>query len=261
MNQPIRIYEGSTKPHEPFWRVRDADVSESGEPEIEFYGFISEYSWFDDDITPKMFKDALYGTGKGGPVTVRMNSGGGEVFAASVIKSLLVEYPGRVTVRIDGLAASAATIVALGGDVVKMQDSAYFMIHDPSIMAWGTIETIKQALDLLKTIKDGIIEGYTNRTKLAGEKLARMMTDETWMTAKQALEFGFIDEIIVNKDKEAMNVPGAGSILNALRNYQHVPPDLIASYQAGEAEADAPVSAPAESGEVESLRAYLNIFG
>ena len=128
--KPMRVLEGSAKPYEPFWRVVDAAESESGEPEIEFYGYISEYSWWDDDITPAKFKADLLNIGKGGPVTVRINSGGGEVYAASAIRAMIVDYPGQVTTRIDGLCASAATLVAMAGDVVKMQDSAYFMIHE-----------------------------------------------------------------------------------------------------------------------------------
>lgn len=233
VHNPLRLFEGDHQPHEPFWRVRDAADSDSGEPEIDFYGYISEYSWFDDDITPKLFKEALYGSGKGGPVTVRMNSGGGEVFAASVIKSLLVEYPGRVTVRIDGLAASAATIVAMGGDVIKMQDSAYMMIHDPSTLAFGTIDELKRALDLLKVIKEGIIDGYSSRTRLAPEKLARMMTDETWMTAQDALEMGFIDEVISGPG--AYTMP---AIANALQMYRNVPDAVLQAFQ--------PLNVPAE---------------
>jgi len=239
-HNPIRIFEGSHDPYEPFWRILDADQSESGEAEIEFYGYISEYSWFEDDITPKKFKEGLYSSGKGGPVTVRMNSGGGEVFAASVIKSIMVEYPGRVTVRIDGLAASAATVVAMGGDVIKIQDSAYFMIHDPSIVTWGTIEEIKKALDLLKTVKAGIVDSYVNRTKLAPEKLINMMTNETWMTAQEALDFGFVDEVIKNSNKSNLQ-PAA---ITALSQYRNVPPAVMEAFERMQQSANTIVGQP-----------------
>jgi ATP-dependent Clp protease protease subunit len=219
--EPVRIFEGSTKPHERFWTVRnEADK----EPELEFYGFISEYSWFDDDITPQMFKADLEKIGNGGPITIRLNSGGGDVFAASVIRSMLVEYPGRVTVRIDGLCASAATFVAMAGDRVLMQDTAFFMIHDPMALAWGSIEEIKQILDLLKTVKSGIMAAYETKTGLDIEKLSKMMTAETWMTAKEAKEYGFIDDVIAGKQPKVFE---NAAIMNALRNYQNVPAALL----------------------------------
>jgi ATP-dependent Clp protease protease subunit len=227
--EPIRLFEGQTRPHERFWRMRNADEAESGEPEMEFYGYISEYSWWDDDITPKMFKDDLNRLGNGGPITIRINSGGGDVFAASVIRSIIVDYPGRVTVRIDGICASAATFVAIAGDVVKMQDTAYFMIHDPWTMAWGSIEDLKKVLSMMQTVKEGIIDAYLSKTNLAQEKLSKMMTAETWLTAKEAKEYGFIDEVISISAKASMQVGAANvAFANALANYVNVPADLLA---------------------------------
>jgi len=241
--KPVRCFEGTARPHERFWGLRNADET-GGDPELEFYGYISEFSWFDDDITPKIFKEDLYKLGGGGPITVRMNSAGGEVFAASVIRSIIVEYPGKVTVRIDGLAASAATIVALAGDLVRMQDSAYFMIHDPATIAWGTIDEFKRVLEMLKTVKDGIVGTYLNKTGMSAEKLAKMMTAETWMTAQEALEHGFVDEIISTKEKDnaAPAMPENVAIVNALQHYVNVPAELLAQAQ-GKPEPDVKVGA------------------
>lgn len=250
-NKPMRIFEGSAQPFEPFWRVRNANESESGDPELEFYGYISEYSWWEDDITPKKFKDDLYKLGAGGPITIRMNSGGGDVIAASVIRSTLVEYPGTVTVRIDGLAASAATIVAMAGDKVRMQDSAFFMIHDPSVLAFGNLEELKRAIDLLKTVKDGIMDTYESRTQLGREKLSKMMTDETWMTAKEAAQYGFVDEVIGDAKQSASPLQNV-AVVNALRDYRNLPEALQVMLQS------APVIQPqaaAEPPEVARLRA------
>lgn len=225
VSEPIRLFDGPHKPHEAFWQIKN---QEGAEPEIELYGYISEYSWWDDEITPAKFKDDLNKAGKGGPVTVRINSGGGDVFAASVMRSILVEYPGRVTVRVDGLAASAATIVATAGDVVRMQDTAYWMIHDPIGLAWGNIEELKQMLDTLKTVKNGILDAYQTRTGMNREKLSKMMTDETWFSASEAKEVGFIDEVIGEKAPKAVeNVMARAAILNALRNYRNVPAGLL----------------------------------
>lgn len=251
--QPMRVFEGTARPYEPFWKVRNAAEAESGEPEIEMYGFISEYSWWGDEITPAKFKEDLNAIGAGGPVTIRMNSGGGDVFAASVIRSILVEYRGRVTVRVDGLAASAATIVATAGDVVRMQDSAYFMIHDPIALAYGNIEELKQVLDVLKTVKEGIMDVYELRTEMSRERLARMMTDETWMSAREAVEMGFADEVISTKTKAAPEM----AVVNALRmgQYQNMPEALRALLST-------PVQPeePAPDPEVIRLRAEVKLY-
>jgi len=231
---PIRCFEGAARPHEAFWRWRNAtENSVEAEPEMELYGYISEYSWFDDDITPKMFKDDLYRFGNSGPITIRMNSYGGDVIAASVMKSILIDYPGKVTVKIDGLAASAATIVAIAGDLVKIQESAYFMIHDPLVaflFAVLNVEDLSRLLDELKTAKAGIIDGYQTKTGLSRERLARMMTDETWMTGREAVNLGFADELVTAKDKATKAVKAEvrnAAIINALHTFRNVPADLL----------------------------------
>lgn len=250
IKQPIRVIEGSAQPYEPFWRIRNAAEAESGEPELEMYGPISEYSWWGDEITPAKFKDDLAKIGAGGPVTIRMNSGGGDVFAASVIRSILVEYRGRVTVRVDGLAASAATIVATAGDLVRMQDSAYFMIHDPIALAWGNIEELKQVLDVLKTVKEGILDVYEVRTEMGRDKLAKMMTDETWMSAQEAHDMGFVDEVVHTKAKAPEM-----AVVNALRvgDYQNMPEALRALLST-------PAKEQAPDPEIERLRAEVKLY-
>ncbi len=251
VNEPVRIFDGPHKPHEAFWQIKN---QEGAEPEIELYGYISEYSWWDDEITPAMFKDDLNRAGKGGPITVRINSGGGDVFAASVMRSILVEYPGKVTVRVDGLAASAATVVATAGDVVRMQDTAYWMIHDPIGLAWGNIEELKQMLDTLKTVKNGILDAYQTRTGMNREKLSKMMTDETWFSASEAKEVGFIDEVIGEKTPKAVeNVMARAAILNSLRNYRNVPASLL-----GELQMEEPVDEVDEASSEDELEELLN---
>lgn len=257
--EPMRIFDGTARPHEPFWRVRDA--VEGGEPEIEFSGYISEYSWFEDDITPKLFRQALEETGQGGPVTVRINSSGGDVFAASAIRSMLVDYPGRVTARIDGLCASAATFVALGADHVRMQDTAFFMIHDPSAMVWGSIEEVKAGLEMLKTVKAGILSAYQDKTGLDAERLGRMMTAETWLTAQEAQELGFVDEVIggpVGVGARNVAILNAVAVKRAVRDYRNVPEALKAvldTEYSGAVTQATPNQAAAE------LRRYLSVFG
>lgn len=227
-NEPVRIIEGSAKPFERFWNLRSAADSESGEPEIEFYGPISEYSWYGDEITPQLFKDDLEKHGGGGPVTIRIHSPGGDVFAASAIRAMIADYPGKVTTRIDGLCASAATYVAMAGDHVVMQDSAFFMIHDPWTITIGGVEELKTTINFLKTIKDGIVETYQNKTHLDAEELARMMSNETWMTARQAQEKGFVDEVVSVTDAKPFKLQLQNmAVLNCLNSYQHVPESLL----------------------------------
>jgi ATP-dependent Clp protease protease subunit len=196
---------------------------EGEEPEMELYGFISEYSWYEDDITPKMFKEDLANKGGGKPIRIRIHSGGGDVFAASVMKAAIVEYPGKVTVQIDGMCASAATIVAMAGDMIRMQESAYMMIHDPWTFWMGNIEELKTVLAEMKTIKEGIIDAYETRTGLARDKLSKMMTAETWMTAREAWDLGFIDEVIAGSGQKK-----PAGFKNVFLNYVNVPAALLA---------------------------------
>lgn len=225
MFKPMRVIEGTAKPHDPFWRFRNETESESGEVELEFFGPISEYSWWGDEVTPENFKKELYEKGGGKPVTVLVNSPGGEVIAASVIRTILQEYPGKVTADIVGLAASAATVMVTGADHIRMRESGLFMIHDPSGITWGTIDEIKGFLDVLKTVKDAIIDTYQTKTKMEREKLAKMMTDETWLTAREAKDFGFIDEVVTSSIKKATGLMQPG-FANCLSNYMHVPDSL-----------------------------------
>ena len=227
-NEPVRIIGGTAKPFELFWNLRAAEDSESGEPEIEFYGPISEYSWWGDEITPQLFKDDLEKHGKGGPVTIRIHSPGGDVFAASAIRAMIVDYTGRVTTLIDALCASAATYVAMAGDRVVMQDSAFFMIHDPWTVTYGGVEELKQTINFLKTIKDGIVETYQNKTHMEADEISRMMSNETWMTARQAQEKGFVDEVVSVNDAKAFktNLQNMAA-WNCLIKYEHVPAELL----------------------------------
>ncbi len=224
--EPIRCFEGNAKPHEAFWRVRNAAETENGEAEVELYGVISEYSWFDDDVTPKMFKDDLARIGAGGPVTIRINSGGGDVIAASVMRTIIKDYPGQITVKIDGIAASAAVVVALAGDRILIQDTAYMMIHDPGFSvfwAWLDIATLEGMVDTLKSVKGGILDTYAAKTGIGAERIGRMMADETWMSANEAVKLGFADEV-VGGERAAQNNQ---AMQNALKNYMHVPAGLL----------------------------------
>ena len=177
-----------------FWQVKN---EVNGNSEILLYGQIAgESSWWGDEVTPRSFAEDLESLG-GKDVTVHINSGGGDVFAAHAIHNQLVAYKGRVTVVIDGLAASAATIIAVAGDRIIMPSNALFMIHNPAIGLsdyYGADELLKAA-EALNTIKGSIVAAYRKRCKASAEELAAMMDAETWMGAAECLEKGFVDEI------------------------------------------------------------------
>lgn len=183
-----------------FWKWKnqlptpDADESQTAERVLELYGTIAEESWFDDDITPRMFKDELLG-GKG-PITVWINSPGGDCVAASQIYAMLMDYPGEVTVKVDGLAASAASVIAMAGTKVLMAPTAMLMIHNPMTVAFGDSAEMQKAIEMLTEVKESIINAYEIKTGLSRSKLARLMDEETWMNAKRAIELGFCDGLL-----------------------------------------------------------------
>ena len=183
-----------------FWKWKnqlptpDADESQTAERVLELYGTIAEESWFDDDITPRMFKDELL-SGKG-PVTVWINSPGGDCVAASQIYAMLMDYPGEVTVKVDGLAASAASVIAMAGTKVLMAPTAMLMIHNPMTAAFGDSTEMQKAIEMLTEVKESIINAYEIKTGLSRSKLARLMDEETWMNAKRAIELGFCDGLL-----------------------------------------------------------------
>ena len=183
-----------------FWKWKnqlptpDTDESQIAERVLELYGTIAEESWFDDDITPRMFKDELL-LGKG-PVTVWINSPGGDCVAASQIYAMLMDYPGEVTVKVDGLAASAASVIAMAGTKVLMAPTAMLMIHNPMTAAFGDSAEMQKAIEMLTEVKESIINAYEIKTGLSRSKLARLMDEETWMNAKRAIELGFCDGLL-----------------------------------------------------------------
>ncbi len=163
---------------------------------LEFYGTIAEEPWFDDDITPKMFREELF-AGKG-PITIWINSPGGDCNAASQIYTALMDYKDDVTVKIDGMAASAASVIAMAGTKVLMAPTAMMMIHNPSTGAYGDHKDMEEVIAMLEEVKEGIINAYEIRTGLSHAQLSHMMDSTTWMNAKKAIELGFADEMLMD---------------------------------------------------------------
>jgi ATP-dependent Clp protease protease subunit len=165
-----------------------------------FDGYIAQDSWFDDDITPKKFKAEL--TESEGDISVWINSPGGDVFAASQIYNMLKEYKGKVTVKIDGLAASAASVIAMAGDEILMSPVAMLMIHNPSTIIWGEESDMVRAKEMLSEVKESIINAYEVKTGLDRRKISKMMDNETWMSSKKAVDLGFADKVLYEEHKE-----------------------------------------------------------
>lgn len=167
---------------------------------LELYGTIAEESWFDDDVTPQMFREELFAGS--GDVTIWINSPGGDCIAASQIYAMLMDYTGNVTVKIDGIAASAASVIAMAGTKVLMAPTAMMMIHNPATMAFGDHEDMQKAIDMLNEVKESIINAYEIKTGLSRTKLSHLMDEETWMNAKKAVELGFCDGILEDAKKQ-----------------------------------------------------------
>ena len=184
-------------------------------------GIIAEDSWFDDDVTPALFKDELNaGTGD---ITLWINSPGGDFVAAAQIFNMLSEYPGKVTVKIDGLAASAASVIAMAGTEVWMSPVSMMMIHNPATVAWGDHSEMKKAMELLDAVKESIINAYVRKTGQSRAKLSHLMDAETWMDANKAVELGFADDILFQKEEQGSEGengdPGASRTENGTSDF------------------------------------------
>ena len=175
---------------------------------LELNGTIAEESWFDDDVTPQLFRDELNsGTGD---VTVWINSPGGDCVAAAQIYNMLSNYKGKVTVKIDGIAASAASVIAMAGDTVLVSPVSMLMIHNPATIVWGDHAEMQKAIDMLAEVKESIINAYVLKTGLSRPKLSHLMDAETWMDANKAVELGFADEIMTRAKAEPEEGAGEG---------------------------------------------------
>ena len=184
-----------------FWNWLDEmDEAEGTEERVlEINGEIASESWFDDDVTPKLFKDELLSGN--GPITIWLNSPGGDCIAASQIYSMLMDYTGDVTIKIDGIAASAASVIAMAGTKVLMAPTALMMIHNPMTMAWGDKSEMTKAIEMLDEVKESIVNAYEIKTGMSRAKISHLMDSETWMNANKAIELGFADDILIDKKK------------------------------------------------------------
>ena len=179
-----------------FWNWIHDD---SGGRVLRLEGPIDSESFWGDEITPKAFRDDLYA--EEGDITLWVNSPGGNVFAAAEIYTMLRDYPGSVTVRIASIAASAASVVAMAGNLVQISPTGMLMVHDPSTIAMGNARDMEKAITTLNEVKESIINAYAFKTGLSRNRISKLMSDETWLNAKKAVELGFADEILFEAKK------------------------------------------------------------
>lgn len=183
-----------------FWNfVKNEETSET---ELIFNGPISDETWWGDEITPSLFRDELAKIS--GNLTVWLNSPGGDCFAASQIYTMLRNHNGRITVKIDGIAASAASVVAMAGDETFIAPTAMLMIHNPMTFAAGNKADMEKAIAVLDEVKESIINAYARKTALSRNKISKLMDDETWMNAEKALQLGFADGILFDEKKQSV---------------------------------------------------------
>ena len=197
-----------------FWNwIKNQDEGALEQRTLFLNGEISDETWYGDEVTPKLFKDEL--NSGAGPIAVWINSPGGDVFAAAQIYNMLMDYPYDVTVKIDGLAASAASVIAMAGTTVEMSPVAMMMIHNPATIAIGDSEEMKKAVKMLDEVKESIMNAYELKTGLARDKISKLMDAESWFNAKKAVELGFADKLLFAEGQDESASDGGDAAVGA----------------------------------------------
>ena len=236
-----------------FWNWVKNEAEPAEPAELRLNGAIAEESWLEDDVTPAQFRAEL--EAHPGDVTVWINSPGGDCVAAAQIYNMLMDYKGDVTVKIDGIAASAASVIAMAGTKVLVSPVSMLMIHNPMTAAFGNSDEMQRAIEMLGSVKDSIINAYEIKTGLSRAKLSHLMDAETWMDANKAVELGFADEIM-QRSTETENIAAPTvSMLYSKANVVNSLMEKIAAKCAIQPKA----AVPERTGRsVDELRAKLN---
>lgn len=193
----LTVQQANQQQENKFWNFIPAAGNKP--PELLLYGAISsQQSWWEDRVTPGKFNEELAALGDVSEIIVRINSGGGDVFAANAIFTRLKDCSAKITVKIDGWAASAATIIAMAGDTIKIAKNGVFMIHDPAMTVWDTFtaEDFEKMAEELKVIKQSIVNTYAMKSGRDAQDIEQLMSVETWWTGEDAVSNGFCDEIM-----------------------------------------------------------------
>lgn len=194
-----------------FWKWKNKMVTnqetteQTPERTLFLNGTIAEESWFDDDVTPQLFRDEL--NAGNGDITVWINSPGGDCIAAAQIYNMLMEYKENVTVKIDGIAASAASVIAMASTKVCVSPVSMMMIHNPMTVAMGNTSEMQKAIAMLSEVKESIVNAYEIKTGMSRAKISHLMDAETWMDVNSAVEMGFADEILQRSVTDEIEIP------------------------------------------------------
>jgi ATP-dependent Clp protease protease subunit len=194
-----------------FWNIKKI---ENG-AELVLYGPISEESWWGDEVTPKQLSDDLAAMGDVSEISVRINSGGGDVFAGTAIHSMLKRHKASVTVYVDGLAASIASIIAMAGDKIVMPKGSMMMIHNPWTFAYGDAKDLRKTAETLDQVRDSLITIYTDKTGLSADELIPLLDAETWLSASEAVQKGFATQV-EEKLSIAASIHGNTAMINGV---------------------------------------------
>lgn len=227
------VQQANQQQENKFWNFIPAAGNKP--PELLLYGAISsQQSWWEDRVTPGKFNEELAALGDVSEIIVRINSGGGDVFAANAIFTRLKDCSAKITVKIDGWAASAATIIAMAGDTIKIAKNGVFMIHDPAMTVWDTFtaEDFEKMAEELKVIKQSIVNTYAMKSGRDTQDIEQLMSVETWWTGEDAVSNGFCDEIMFDDVSTAVENSShvvVNSVSLDVSNYKTLPRSLFNS--------------------------------
>jgi ATP-dependent protease ClpP protease subunit len=199
--------------------------------EIDVYDVIGD-SWF-GGVSARSVRDAIKNSPGAKSIGVRINSGGGDVIEAFAIYNLLVQHKAPVMVDVDGLAASAASVIAMAGDTIRMGGNAWMMIHNPWMMSMGESDDLRKHADFLDKIRTQIASVYEARTGMSQDEVLALMDAETWMTAGEAKEKGFATDVVPLKGKDGATANASRSLSVAFASlrpdeYRNMPEEVRA---------------------------------
>lgn len=224
-----------------FWNFKNKT---EGIGELTIYGPISDSTWWGDEVTPKQFKKELDELGDIAELNIHINSGGGDVFAGNTIYNMIKRSKAKKTVYVDGLAASAASIIAMAGDTIIMPKNAMMMIHRAWTIVAGNANDFRKIADDLDKVDENIVSIYESRTALLKDEIVQLMDAETWLTAKEAKEYGFADEIEEEK-QVAASIDSGFLVLNSVKidlsQYKNKPKFMILDNQKQTEEREVPL--------------------
>lgn len=231
-----------------FWQLTNS--VEGSESTLILDGAIASETWWGDEVTPQAFRDELKKI-TSDKLTVQINSPGGDVWAGVSIHDALKELKAEVTVKVSGLAASIASVIAMAGDKIVVTPGSTMMIHRASMLAMGNADDMQKAIDMLETVEDGILNIYAERTGMSKDAVKELLDAETWMSAEKAVELGFADEVLtLEKDEQPVNAFSGNFAFSMSATKESLENFASKVHEKSEAEAKAKADAEAEANNI-----------